>query len=403
MTAPRRPLRRNRNFVVLWIGQGLSDTGGAASALAYPLLILALTGSPETAGLVGTIAAAVGVAARVPVGAVVDQFDRRRVMIGCDAVRMACVGGLAAAVALGHVWWPLVLLVACIDAIGGVLLDAAAYAVMPVVLADDQLEAGWASVQGRGQASSIGGPPIGGALFDVARALPFVVDAVSYLISLVSLGLLRGEFRTQVKSEAPLHTRVGEGFAQIWRTPVLRAFAIQTPLVNFAYSGVIFTVPVALRVHGVSGSVIGAVLITLSVGPLLGATVAAPISRRVPLQWLVTAIPLSSTVLFGIAAVLVPSPWMAVPLAGIGLLAPAANVALMARITRSVSGDLLGRIFSNLQFCAWSLGAVAPLIAGVLVARTSGHVAIASFAVADVAAAIVAVTHRRAWATPAGP
>ena len=401
MTASRSRLRRNRNFVVLWIGQGLSDTGGAASALAYPLLILALTGSPETAGLVGTIAAAVGVAARIPAGAVVDQLDRRRVMVGCDAVRMAGVGSLAAAVAAGHVWWPLVLLVACVDAIGGVLLDAAAYAVMPVVLADEQLEAGWASVQARGQASSIGGPPIGGALFDVARALPFVVDAVSYLISIASLGLLRGEFKTEVKSEARLHTRVREGFAHIWRTPVLRAFAIQTPLVNFAYTGVIFTVPVALRVHGVSGSVIGAVLITLSVGPLLGATIAAPISRRVPLQWLVTAIPLSSTVLFGIAAVLVPSPWMALPFAGIGMLAPAANVALMARITRSVSGDLLGRIFSNLQFCGWSLGAIAPLIAGVLVARTSGHIAIASFAAADVAAAIVAVTHRRAWATPA--
>lgn len=395
----RRPLWRNRNFVLLWVGQGLSDAGGAASALAYPLLILALTGSPATAGLVGTIAAGVGVAARVPAGALVDWRDRRRVMIGCDTVRLACVGGLAAAVAAGRIWWPVVLAIACVDAVGGVLLDAAAYAVMPVVLPDEQLEAGWAAVQARGQASSIGGPPLGGALFDVARSLPFVADAISYLISVGSLAFLRGEFRAEATSgRERLHRRVREGFAHIWRTPVLRAFAIQTPLVNFAYSGVIFTVPVALRVHGVSGAVIGAVLVTLSVGPLLGATIAPWISRRVPLQVLVTAIPLSSTVLFGTAAVLVPSPWMAVPLAGVGFLAPAANVALMARITRSVSGDLLGRIFSNLQFCAWSLGAVAPLIAGVLVARANGHVAIAVFVVADVVAAVVAATHWQAWA-----
>lgn len=372
--------------------------GGAASALAYPLLILALTHSPTLAGVVGTVAATVGVAARVPAGAVVDQFDRRRLMIGCDVVRLAGLAGLGTAVAFGRPWWPLVLLIACVDAVGGVLLDAASYAAMPVVLRDDQLESGWAAVQGRGQASSIGGPPLGGALFDVARALPFIADAVSYLISIVTLGALRGDFGAGETTGTRVHERVREGFAHIWRTPVLRAFAIQTPLVNFAYSGVVFTVPVALRTDGASGAVIGAVLITLSVGPLLGSTIAPRISRRVPLQWLVTAIPISSTILFSLAALLVPSPAMAAPLAGIGLLAPAANVALMARITRDVPGNLLGRIFSNLQFCAWSLGAVAPVIAGTLVAHANGHVAIAAFAGADLLAATVAITNWKAWA-----
>lgn len=400
--ALRRPLWRNRNFVALWVGQGLSDTGGAASALAYPLLILAVTGSPATAGVVGTAAAAIGVAARVPAGALVDQLDRRRLMIVCDVVRMGCLAALAAAVATGHVWWPAVLVVACVDSVGGVLLDAAAYAVMPTVLADAQLESGWAAVQARGQASSIGGPPLGGVLFEVGRAVPFIADAASYLFSIVGVALLRGDFRAaaEPREDDTLRRRIREGFAHIWSTPILRAFAIQTPLINFAYTGVVFTVPVALRVHGVAAGVIGAVLVTLSIGPLVGATFAAPISRRVPLPWLVTAIPLSSSILFGLAAVLVPSPWIAIPLVGIGLLAPAANVALMARITRSVPGDLLGRIFSNLQFCAWSLGALAPLIAGVLVARANSHVAIATFVAADVAAAAVAAMHWRVWAAP---
>lgn len=395
---PQTRLRRNRNFVLLWIGQGLSDTGSAASALAYPLLILALTGSPTTAGVVGTVAATVGVVARIPAGALVDQFDRRLVMIVCDTVRMACLAALAAAVAIGHVWWPAVLAVACVDAVGSVLLDAAGYAVMPVVLDDDQLEPGWAAVQGRGQASSIGGPPLGGALFDVRRALPFVADAISYLVSLGTLASLRGDFRAGPATTERLHKRVRAGFAYIWRTPMLRAFSIQVPLINFAYSGVIFTVPVALRLHHVSGSVIGVVLIATSVGPLVGSLFATRISRRIPLPRLVTAVPLSSTILFGIAAVLAPSPWIAVPLAGIGLLAPSANVAVMGRITRAVPGDMLGRIFSNLQFCAWSLGAVAPLMAGLLVAHTNAHVAIAAFVIADIVAAIVAVSHWHAWA-----
>jgi MFS family permease len=372
--ASHHPLWRNRNFVALWIGQGLSDTGSAASALAYPLLVLAVTGSPATAGVVGTVAATAGVAARVPAGAVVDQLDRRRLMIACDVIRMTGLAALAAAVAVDHVWWPLVLVIASVDAVGAVVLDAAAYAVMPVVLPDAQLESGWAAVQARGQASSIGGPPLGGVLFDLGRAVPFVADGISYVFSIVGLAFLRGNFRANAtRDQDTLQRRIRAGFAHIWRTPVLRAFAIQTPLINFAYVGVVFTVPLALRVHGVSAGVIGAVLVTLSIGPLVGATFAAPISRRVPLPWLVTAIPLSSSLMFGSAAVLVPSPWVAVPLSGIGLLAPAANVALMARITRSVPSDLLGRIFSNLQFYAWSLGAVAPVIAGVRLRARAGR------------------------------
>src|SRR5436305_8592127 len=116
-----KPLRgrlwRNRNFVLLWVGQGLSDTGGAASALAYPLLVLALTRSPTLAGVVGTIAAGIGVAARVPAGAYVDQFDRRRLMVGCDALRLACLAMLGVLVATSHAWWPLVLAVASIAAV----------------------------------------------------------------------------------------------------------------------------------------------------------------------------------------------------------------------------------------------------------------------------------------------
>jgi hypothetical protein len=48
------PLRRNRGFRLLWIGQVVSDTGTEVAFIAYPLLILALTHSPAIAGIVGT-------------------------------------------------------------------------------------------------------------------------------------------------------------------------------------------------------------------------------------------------------------------------------------------------------------------------------------------------------------
>jgi hypothetical protein len=47
------PLRRNRDYLILWSGQAISSTGSQLSLFALPLLILALTRSPFWAGVVG--------------------------------------------------------------------------------------------------------------------------------------------------------------------------------------------------------------------------------------------------------------------------------------------------------------------------------------------------------------
>jgi MFS family permease len=400
-------LRRNRNFVLLSIGQGLSDTGSGASALAYPLLVLAVSHSPTLAGVVGTVAAAVGLAGRLPSGALADRYDRRVVMIGCDVVRGIAVVGVVIAALTHHVAWPVILVVASVDSFGGVLFDAASSALMPMFVPDEQLEGAWAATQARGQAASIAGPPLGGALFAVSRSLPFIADAVSYTVSIATLAGLRGRFRTVKAAETPdattktgMHREIGEGFRYIWRTPLLRAFIMLAPLINFAYAGVAFTVPVALRVHGVRADVIGAVLASLSVAALLGAVLSPKIARRIRLPWLMVGMPGMSTVLFTIAAVVVPSPFVALPLLGVGLLAPAANTALLSRMGREVPEHMMGRVISNIQFCGSALGVAAPLAAGLLVSQLNGHVSIAVFAGADLVAAVIALTQWRVWSTP---
>jgi predicted MFS family arabinose efflux permease len=139
------------------------------------------------------------------------------------------------------------------------------------------------------------------------------------------------------------------------------------------------------------------------VAALLGAVLSPKIARRIDLPWLMVGMPSMSTVLFTIAAVVVPSPFVALPLLGVGLLAPAANTALLSRMGREVPEHMMGRVISNIQFCGSALGVAAPLAAGLLVSQLNGHVSIAVFAGADVVAAVIALTQWRVWSTPRPP
>src|SRR5262245_61063024 len=96
------PLWRNRNYLLLWSGQAISSVGGEASQLAFPLLVLAVTNSPIQAGIAGALRALAYLFFGLPAGALVDRWDRKRVMILCDAGRALALGSIPLALALDH-------------------------------------------------------------------------------------------------------------------------------------------------------------------------------------------------------------------------------------------------------------------------------------------------------------
>src|SRR5262245_39702938 len=91
------PLRRNRDFQLLWIGSAVSAVGSRVSSVAYPLLVLALTGSAADAGLVGFTATVPYLLFQLPAGALVDRWNRRWVMIACDIGRGLALASIAVA------------------------------------------------------------------------------------------------------------------------------------------------------------------------------------------------------------------------------------------------------------------------------------------------------------------
>ncbi len=379
-SAPSPRLWHNRDYRLLWTGQVLSSVGTEFGLLAYPLLVLALTRSAVLAGAVGTASAAASFAVRLPAGALADRLNRRKTMIVCDGLRAAVLAGLAVGVALHGVSWPVVLGAAVLDRVGDTLFSPASTAAIPVIVRDDQLEAAWAGVEGRQFAAGIAGPPLGGILYGLGRAIPFVGDAFSYAISVLSSVGLRGDFSPLSGERKGLWREAVEGLRFIWNDRLLRAVVTHAPLINFALSGILYSLVIGLRVNGVSATVIGLSEAVISIGGILGAIMASRLQKRAGFYLLLVLLTLGGSLFMGLASFILPSPLAVIPLAVPVVLSPAANAGLFAALFRRTPKELQGRVNNSLLQLATGLAALAPLLAGVVVESLSASWAMGIFA-----------------------
>lgn len=395
-------LRHNRNFRLLWIGQILSDLGTNVGGIAYPFLVLYLTGSPVLAGLVGTLSAIAAFLVRLPAGSLADRVDRRTAMIATDTMRTAALALLAALVAVNWVDWEVLLVVAIFDRVGDTMFTPASMAALPAIVHDTQLESAWAATEGRQYTASLAGPALGGVLYNLGRSLPFVGDAISYGVSVVTSSAMRGEFAPPpVEGPRPgLWRDAFEGIAYVRRSALLRAVMVLSPLINFAINGVFFAIIVGMRTSGKSSWVIGLTQAAIMAGGLLGAILAPRIQGRYSMRVLVVIVTLPGTALLAVAGMLEPSPLLALPMGALLLLAPTLNAALIAAMLRASPPEMRGRVTNSLMQVATGLATISPLIAGVLIKETSANWAIGAFAVVLGISAVFALFMRGLRETP---
>src|SRR5205823_14643807 len=147
------PLRRNRDFILLWSGQVVSTVGTRVTAVAFPLLVLAQTHSPAKAGLVGFAQTLPYMLFYLPAGAFVDRWDRKRVMLAADACRALALGSLAVALAAGNATLAQIAAVAFVEGTGFVFFSLAESAALPQIVAKEQLSTAVAQNQARTQAA----------------------------------------------------------------------------------------------------------------------------------------------------------------------------------------------------------------------------------------------------------
>lgn len=377
---PDVPLRRNRDFVLLQLGQLLSAIGVQMTAIAYPLLVLAETHSAAKAGIVGFARVVPYPVCGLLAGAAADRWNRKALMIGSDAVRALAVVALAATIAVGSVEFWLIVAVSLVDGAGSSFFAAAQAGALRSVVPAKQMPAAIATVTGRQSVVLVAGPPVGGALFTVGRAVPFVVDAVSYAFSTVSLLLMRTPFQEErERSGTRLRSEITEGLRWLWDHSFLRTCALLFGVGNLVFPGLSLVIVVVGTRDGLTGGEIGLITAVFGVCLLAGSALSA-FSRR---TFSVRTILLMELWTWSGCAVFLIWPSVYVLAASILptiLAVPSTDSVVHGYRTAMTPDRLIGRVDSAARTISLLAAPLGPLLAGVLLSATSERWTVGVFA-----------------------
>lgn len=363
--------------MVLWSSQVVSTVGTRVTSIAYPLLVLAVTHSPAKAGVVGFAQTLPFLLLYLPAGPFIDRWDRKRTMLACDAGRAVALGSIAITVALGWLSMAQVVVAVLIEGSLFVLFDLAEGAALPQLVTKQQLQTAIAQNQAKTQGADVVGQPFGGVLFSTAPLLPFLVDAVTYLVSFAALLFIRPPLQQPcARRPARLKTEIAEGLLWVWRQPFLRAAVGVIGGVNLVFNALTLVLIVRAKELGASPALIGAMFAFVGVGGLLGSFVAPWVLRSFGARRVVVTIGWLWAAQIGVLALLPNTLSLGVVSGLRSFAAPAFNVVVTSHLYQVTPVRLLGRVRSAARLVAWGSIPLGALTGGFLASAFGAQTAL---------------------------
>jgi MFS family permease len=341
--------------------------------VALPLLAASLTSSPLLISGLTSLGYLPWLLFGLPGGALVDRLDRKHVMSVANLVRAAVIAVFAVLVLLHVASIPWLYAAAFVAGIGEVLYDSAARAMLPQVLARQQLDRGnsWLTTE-ETVGQSFLGAPAGSGLFALQAAAPFVTNAVGFAVSGFVVLAIPGRFRPERTRATTLRAEISDGMRWLWRHPLLRDLTIYrgvtAALMSMATS---LTVLYVLRSLHVSAGFYGLFMVAVGVGGVLGAVVVGPLTARlgrIRVLWAAAACGPAMCLLLGVF----PELWAA-GLLFVGLSAGVTvwNVLSMSLRQAMIPDEYLGRVLSAYRMALWGGVPVGALLGGLVASATS--------------------------------
>jgi MFS family permease len=378
------PLWRNVQFQTLWLGSAASSLGVNVAEVAYPLVILTLTGSAAKAGLFAAVLTIGMLAGALPAGQLADRHDRRAVVIAAEAARAAITGAVGVTLIIGWLSFPLLLAAAALLGIGQVIVGAARMPLVRSVVSDSQLTSALVQDEVRQNGAALAGPPLAGwldALRALSHAVPLLCTAAAFAFSMLAAVAMKvmpgGAPRSTAAAEAAessgqttgtdpsdgqppapgarqTESDMLAGIRALWRAPVMRAAMLLIMIANTIGVGLDLAVIVILRQQHHPSGTIGLVLGAGAIGGLAGAPLVKVLHHLRP-----------GVLLLGMGLTLIPvfaclalpfGPWWVAGLLFIGMLGvPALRVLIDVLIIRQTPDEQRGRIVAAVMMLV-SLG-----------------------------------------------
>nr|WP_309228162.1 MFS transporter [Streptomyces lunaelactis] len=369
-------LWRDGDFRRLWVGQTASQLGEHASLVVLPLFaVLTLNASAGQLGVLRAVGQAPILLLSLFVGAWVDRWRTRTVMVLTDVGRTLALGAAAVAGLLGWLGLPALLVVAFAVGALSVFFDVAYQASLVRLVKHNQLVRGNSALEGSRSAAQIGGPALGGALVSLLSApIAAASSALFFALSFLSIRRIRRRESIPKSSERPprIWRRIHEGLRFVISDSSLRTVCLASAAFQFSFAAMMTVYLLFLpRELNLSGTTVGLALAATGPGALLGSMLAARLPSRFGYgSMLVSAAALGDgaflcvPALHGPSAVTIPTLLAVNFVLGTG--GQLVNVTVMA-VRQAVTPDgMQGRAAATITFVGMGLTPLGSLLGGFL-------------------------------------
>jgi MFS family permease len=365
---------RNRNFQYLWAGQTVSTIGSQMSGLALPVLAVTMLQASEwQVGMMNAAGMSMFLLIGLPAGAWVDRWLKRRVMILADAVRMLVLFSVPFAWWAGVLDMTYIIISAAVISAANVFFDVAYQSVLPIMLPKEHMAKANSALETTNQTSMLAGPAVVGFLLSIVKApILMLADAVSFLVSLVSVALIKMDESTIAKKDrGRLRDDIAEGVKFVTKHPIISRITATTAVSNLFGSAVHTLTPIlVLRTMDVPPALYGLAFTAAAAAGLVGAISAAKIGERFGQgNTVIGAMVLCGVAMIGfpIAASIGTISAFPIVIASEALLSFSGLVYNITQVSARQAlcpEHLLGRMNASIRFFVWGVMPISALLAG---------------------------------------
>jgi MFS family permease len=369
------PLWRHPVFQRFWTAQSISLFGSQVTALALPLCaIVLLSATPVQMGVLAAAQTVPYLLVGLPAGAWIDRRRRLPMMIACDVLRAVLLTAVPVAAVTGVLRIELLYLIAF--AVGSLttLFEIAHLAVLPELIAADDLVEGNAKLETTRSLALTAGPSIGGVLVQLLSApVAILADVLSFVASALLIRSIRDdERRAPLRPRQHLLREIADGLSITMRAPELRTIAFTNTVFNFGASASYAVIVLfAARDLGLDAAAIG---LTLSLGApavVLGAMLTPRLTARFGEgRTMIAAILVGAVgqfiVPFAAGPTLVAAGILALGRAVYSFCVPTYNVPGLSLIQAVTPPTIRGRVMATIRLFSRGAGPLGALVGGVV-------------------------------------